>query len=333
MKRGKHYIFIAVCALLTACNTSDEPAGAPVSFATDVSPQTREYSSVDMLTNMGVFTFFTPGNWTDHIADATPDYMYNQPVTKDTGTGTWTYSPVMYWPVRDTDKLSFFAYAPYADEKTAGSSPTVSAQTVPGYPTLTYTLPPDETTEPIDLLTASLLNQSNSGSPVRFTLKHALTKIHILIKNADSDGTMKTITRLSLTSRSSGTLTYTADGISWTTSADNPRIYSFIPTEAPLILAQDYGAEVDAGSTLALPELTGATVSVVYNMIVDGVDTEITITDRTLPDTSAWTPGSIITYAIWLKKERLNIVADGSAWTADGEDEAIIINPPTEPAY
>lgn len=57
-----------------------------------------------------------------------------------------------YWPNTTTDKLSFFAYAPYVDESAAGgSNPSFQGNTVAGFPKLTYTVPTTEADQ-IDLL-------------------------------------------------------------------------------------------------------------------------------------------------------------------------------------
>ena len=65
----------------------------------------------------GVFGYYTDLNEYDQLY--TPNFMYNQKVS----TAAWTYDPVKYWPNEygtsaisdDTDKMSFFAYAPWVD--------------------------------------------------------------------------------------------------------------------------------------------------------------------------------------------------------------------------
>ena len=55
-------------------------------------------------------------------AGATNDFMYNQQVISTDEGSTWTYSPIKYWPNPTKgqsavdQKVSFFAYAPYADD-------------------------------------------------------------------------------------------------------------------------------------------------------------------------------------------------------------------------
>ena len=67
----------------------------------------------------GVFAYYTDNNSYDGLS--TPNFMYNEHVTF--ADPNWTYAPVKYWPnefgptaqAEETDKVSFFAYAPWVD--------------------------------------------------------------------------------------------------------------------------------------------------------------------------------------------------------------------------
>lgn len=70
----------------------------------------------------GVFATYTETDAFEDLANdkgANDNFMFNQQVTFDGS--AWTYSPVKYWPnptngqAADDQKVSFFAYAPYAD--------------------------------------------------------------------------------------------------------------------------------------------------------------------------------------------------------------------------
>ena len=79
----------------------------------------KEYTTTSDLETIGVFAYFTHGNFNEDAA--TPNFMYNQLVGKQTD-GTWSYSPVKFWPDNSTtDKISFFAYAPYINETTVAT--------------------------------------------------------------------------------------------------------------------------------------------------------------------------------------------------------------------
>ncbi len=109
-------------AALTACTSDDilsEPAERAISFDTFINgDQSR---ALPMTTNnidkVGVFAFFTgETTWADYQAKDTPNYMVNQLVSRTITNGAatpWSYDPQRYWPASETEKMSFFAYAPY----------------------------------------------------------------------------------------------------------------------------------------------------------------------------------------------------------------------------
>lgn len=106
----------------------------------------------------GVFAYYTgTSEYKDVRTTATPDFMYNTKVTGTTnsGTTTWSYSPLRYWPNPTNGAeqyVSFFAYAPYAATTGDDGITAMSANTDAGDPTVSYALPADATTQPVDLL-------------------------------------------------------------------------------------------------------------------------------------------------------------------------------------
>ena len=134
----------------------------------------------------GVFAYYTKGytygqqqgttytGETSPQANIVPNFMYNQYVqgTNDSSP-VWSYAPIKYWPnefassaVDDqtsaatgtaaNGNVSFFAYAPYTDGKSLGADgiTAISAASVTGDPTVTYTIPTDINTggDFVDLL-------------------------------------------------------------------------------------------------------------------------------------------------------------------------------------
>lgn len=181
MKKNFFLGFIALAALtVSSCsNDADLTLKTPdnaIEFGTYVGrdAQTRAHS-VETLAKLaedggfGVYAYYTDNGDFDP-ANSTPNFMKNQQVTSD-GTN-WTYSPVKYWPNEVTDKLSFFAYAPWV------SAPKVA---VSGDPVLTFTVPED-VTDHTDLLVAdasalkNLTKQTTTGN-VLFNFKHALSRV------------------------------------------------------------------------------------------------------------------------------------------------------------
>lgn len=67
----------------------------------------------------GVFAYYTEGkSWESYKSSAgAPNFINNSKVASTNNGTTWSYSPVKYWPHNKTDKVSFFAYAPYDGAK------------------------------------------------------------------------------------------------------------------------------------------------------------------------------------------------------------------------
>lgn len=126
--------------------------------------------NTDNLSGFGVFTYYHATGGFDNTV-STPDYMYNTAIQKN---GTeWIYTPVKYWPTNGS--LSFFAYSPHTAD-TEGSL-TISGQSNPGLPVLTYTVP-DDVTKQLDLLAAAPVYASTDRSnKVHFDFEHALARI------------------------------------------------------------------------------------------------------------------------------------------------------------
>ncbi len=128
----------------------------------------------------------------DYNADKdAPNFMYNTKVTGSTaadGTTTWKYDQKRYWPT--SGKISFFAYAPYADIKAGETSGIISlSNNYTSNPNITYNLGSD-ITNCVDLLRGvkkgtvadNNINLTSGSGIVGFTFKHALAKFNIKAK-------------------------------------------------------------------------------------------------------------------------------------------------------
>lgn len=198
MKKRQYLTLIAAVLLAAACSnetvfTEDTPEPQPlvenaITFSVDVKSGTRAVSEKSALaTNdaIGVFACYT-GDIKYNLSTVTPNYMYNQQVTYDGS--TWTYTPVKYWPNTvdgdgsHKDYISFFAYYPYT--ATAGTEGIIgfSSEDAAGDPWLVYQLPTNAPSNQTDLL----YGVKDNGSPmldmqkqtvtekVSFSLRHAL---------------------------------------------------------------------------------------------------------------------------------------------------------------
>ena len=166
--------------LLSACNKTEGPGRVPdspgakaISFQACI-PSTKaggDGSSASYLNDFGVFAYHTQGLWSE---SAQPNFMFNQKVTGN-GSGTYSYSPVKYWPGGDSDYVTFFAYAPYATA--ANGISILTSNNSAGAPKIKYTVPVNEANQ-IDLLCATPEeNLGPADGKVHFNFSHALSRI------------------------------------------------------------------------------------------------------------------------------------------------------------
>ena len=158
----------------------------------------------------GVFAFHGNDDWLYAAGTQQPDFMYNQQVKWDNDPShqVWTYSPLKYWPnetgsdaVSDnTDRLSFFAYAPYVavmpetgelttvytgNQRTTGIT-AMSNHHHQGDPWVQYVVSYDASNQ-VDLCWADVdgntLNQKKHSidDPVQLNFHHALSAINVQI--------------------------------------------------------------------------------------------------------------------------------------------------------
>lgn len=201
----------AAVAVFASCaktidNTRNTGQGDVLSFGVYV-PQTKAGAAGQTTTasiqrteanggGFGVFAYYTDD--ADYSASAKPNFMYNQGVFYNAS--KWEYTPVKYWPNEygsganstGTDKLSFFAYAPYVATASGpyGITAFAPANNAAGDPTITYVIDPTPSTA-VDLCWAvdaadglpwiNKTKQSTSGT-VAFLFKHALARFNVNVR-------------------------------------------------------------------------------------------------------------------------------------------------------
>lgn len=306
--------------LLAACSGDDDTApitpqgGVPIEFSTAVEDaQTRgaEFTKHN-LAEIGVFASFTNGEFDAN--SSLPNFMYNQQVTKQAN-GTWDYSPKQYWPNNNTDKLSFFAYAPYVDEAAAsGSNPTFSQKTASGYPTLTYTVPATEAAQ-VDLLAATpLMNQTfqKTSGNIQFAMKHSLCKVGFSIKSEEDI----TVTALAVNDApATGTLTFMDGGFSWGSYSGTQTCTATLASGGTKVSANAANAQPLATFFL-LPHQASATFSITYTQ--DGDSKVISKSNLTFPST--WGKGKSVNYLLNVKKDGTVTATVAQEWTPGTDD-------------
>lgn len=319
MKRMQGLLLI-VPLLLGACSTEestdDFPQGMiPIGFSGDVQGTrvTQGYTTAADLTNIGVFAYFTSGDF--NASTATPNFMYNQKVERTSSTTPWTYSPAKFWPDNTTDKLSFFAYAPYVDHAvTSDSNPTFSGNTASGYPVLTYTVPAAETDQTDLLVATPMMNQTYEGTSgsVKFTMQHTLTKVKFSVK---SEVGIKVTTLSVNNAPATATLTFSDSGFSWGSYTGTQTFTATLAGDGTDVTANAVDAQALA-TFFCLPNKAIATFSITYSQPGDK-NLIITKSNIAFPTSSAWGQGGSMNYLLNVKKDGSITATVAQDWTSD----------------
>ncbi len=206
MKKSNLYLVFLMALIVMSCSKDETTMSIPqesnaIEFGTYVGRGAQTRATVIDVNNLptlgfGVFAYYTDGaGYSDNSSSgSTPNFMYNTKVSGE----NWIYSPIKYWPNETTDKLTFFAYAPYSDG-TQNNISSFSGNTVTGDPTLKFTVN-GVVKEQTDLLYADPTNLKDLGKQsivgkVLFPFKHALSRIGFKVEvmadkvNDDATGT------------------------------------------------------------------------------------------------------------------------------------------------
>nr|WP_302831820.1 fimbrillin family protein [uncultured Bacteroides sp.] len=312
----KHLPAVAIGLLLiAACTKENEEAEIrpmPLTFSlADV--QTRgEALTTDNVTSVGVFAFFSQGEFNANTA--TPSFMYNQKVERTDNTSPWTYSPIKYWPNNVKDKISFFAYAPHSNEIT-NSELTMSGNTDKGYPWLTFT----NTTAQTDfLLSEPLINKDNTETCISFKLKHVLAKVSFYVKNEDTTPGKK-IHSFSVHSRQSGKYTFNETGFVYSAATTTMREYAI--TTVPVDIPENITDKVLLETLFIHPDKE-TNFSLTYS--INGNDAnKIEIASQKVPATPDLVSGANINYTITINNDGYTITASNEKEWAQGSENKI----------
>jgi hypothetical protein len=234
----QHSLLFFLPLLLWSCGAADSgvetPDGEPVPvrfstyIAQDAASRADGNAPLSNITDIaslraagfGVFGYYDDNKTYDSSTD-TPNFMYNQQVTWNNGGSAWTYSPLKYWPNETggsesdgrTDRLSFFAYAPYLS---GDPRLNFSANDAKGDPTVTYTTPNDlgqcldvlYATKPDGTSPLTDLTKQNVGQNVTFSFHHTMSRLNFNVRaafdeivagsNAKAENTRITVERITL---------------------------------------------------------------------------------------------------------------------------------------
>lgn len=193
MKKNFFLGLIALTALtVTSCSNDDVVEAVPqnqaIEFGTylgrDAQARGVELTN-DNLLDFGVFASYT--NKTDWN-NVKPNFMFNEEVERTTILADWDYSPKKYWPTTQGEKISFWAYAPYATGTNGITVTSTNATTTA--PTIQYTIAEANLTNQADFVTDVEMNVVKTASTdpdgttrtVNFGLRHELTRVGIFAK-------------------------------------------------------------------------------------------------------------------------------------------------------
>lgn len=203
-KASIFYAFAAVSMLMTGCakeasNANDAGVNTDaIKFGTylgrDAQTKGTVFDQDSLKHGFGASAFYTGqlliADW--HRTDAAfggPNFMRNQKVSYNATTGNWEYSPIKYWPTMEGDKITFFAYAPYATQaNNYGFSSNYDHFTNMNY-SLLFTLQKDAD-RMVDFVAAAAYNQTfaanGNGNKVVFNFIHTLSRISFSAKTSEA---------------------------------------------------------------------------------------------------------------------------------------------------
>ncbi len=196
MKTKFYFAAFAVAALSLSSCSQDEtlesvnsaPKAIEFGVYTGKTAQTRGVEMNDTklkVDNFGVTAYYTGTK--DWAADVTaPNFMHNQKVDwNTTKSNDWGYSPVKYWPTMDNEKISFFAYAPYATSANGIEVSDNSAKT----PTVKFTIAA-KANDMIDFVAANAINEeqkdaaAGGAAAIAFNFQHELSRMAFTVKTS-----------------------------------------------------------------------------------------------------------------------------------------------------
>ncbi len=269
-------LLAAAAVTFTACQKdeviSEMPQDNAIGFGTYVGRDAQTKAGVTNIGTMenadydgfGVFAYYTGDESYAHTF--THEFMDNQQVKWDT---SWDYNPKKYWP-GGTNKVSFFAYAPYTDVNvTPAPTENITAfeydNTDKGNPTLSFSVE-DEVNKQIDLLYATPKTDLTSGE-VDFQFNHALSRIGFKVKTSNEQYRIN-ISQITLTAifNNSGTLNLNTG--EWSETTPSERTYT-LNTFTPPNITNTTGEPISAtqGYAMVIPTNLTSTeieISVTY---------------------------------------------------------------------
>lgn len=201
-------LFSLTIALLALAGCSENEiteqnpdANKAIGFNTYTAAQARgaENGLPDVKTSgFGVMAYQTNGAY--NPAGAKSEFMNNQKVTWNGSGNAWEYTPSKFWPSGTNDKVSFFAYAPYA----GSNGITLVSADASNNPQVNFSLQSNQK-DMIDLVVSDPMDGSNgtmdmtsASGTVDFKFLHPLTRVAMEAKTG-TDISANTDTKVFIT--------------------------------------------------------------------------------------------------------------------------------------
>lgn len=294
-------ILIAAFAFLISCETSigDNIYTSPESVSFIISQDNNctkgtPIDNVDKLTNIGVFATLTQGSYADTSALA-PNFMMNQLVENDGD--KWVYNPRQKWSTEPDERISFFAYAPYATSENGIGIVNESGK----MPTIRFQMPQTNTLQPDLMVATPVYDRDGKQGAVSFSFRHALAAISFSVKGDAS----RKITAVKLSNVvSAATLSLDSLEINWSDPADrSTQLYNLGVTDGDT--APGYGGistsiTASNGYLMMIPQdITNVEIEV-------EVDGEKELMNLNFKPASEWVAGAKYDYIIDLETETID---------------------------
>ena len=232
-------------------------------------------------TNMETFAISAYTN-----AIGTPDFMYNETVTLNKDEGRWYPTGTYYWPAKK--QLSFYAWYP-----SAADGMTLTDNTHPGAPVMTYIVP-DDVKKQQDVMSAVVIGKDNPTLADGFattdlTFNHALSAVKFVAGDDLPNCVVKSIKLDGV--RYKGTYTLGTDA--WTLTDDTQAF----TLRLNKVVTGNGGAITEDGK--------GETLFMMPQTLSDDVKIEVVLNDGTADFTvgasiggTEWEMGKTYTYHI-----------------------------------
>lgn len=226
MKMKKYYLLLSAFiglsgAVFSACSSEEDSpivennADNAIRFAANT-----EFSRAGDITTNTLTTF----NVYAYTGTATsPNVFMNNVEVKKTGVNTWSYSPIQYWPAKES--VDFYAFAPASWLGTSDPLKPIPYDSYPGTEDIIYAVSPNLTG-----------NAGMANAQVLFNFRHALSKVTVKMSSTNTNLQVKVSNVALANIMTKGNFHFPSASTSGTPSAESIGTWTDQNTPVPYIL-------------------------------------------------------------------------------------------------